>query len=352
MALESFTLPDLMRSPAAVTASYLRELLHDTRNDTALRAAGIDPVRLQQDSRYRVPLYQAYALLAANITASGDPLLALRQARELSLKAFPLLGMGLLASTTLEDGLQRLIELDPLIWDAVSLRLDIPSERSGEAALTMTPRQPLPPAGIELALAGWVQLGPTLWQIMEGHYRLAFRHAARAPVADYEALFGCPVSFDADVDALYFPAAWLDHRLDLSDPGTSAVIMQEARRQLAQPLLLNLENHLRAVCFQALPGSLPDLPGLATALGLPPRQLRQYMGEHNIRLRDLQDDVRRAAALLWIDNEKIDISAMAQACGFSEQSAFQRAFRRWTGETPGQWRQRERKDLIIDPFFA
>lgn len=339
MALESFTLPDMMHSPAAVTAGYLRELLPSPTDDAALRAAGMDPERLRQDIRYRVPLYQTCALLAHTIATAGDPLLAIRQARALSLRAFPLLGMGVLASATLEEGLQRLIELDPLIWDAVSLRLDIPPDRAGMAALVMTPRAPLPPEMIELALAGWVLLGPTLWQIGGGDYRLGFRHAPRAPEADYHALFGCPVTFNAEADALHFPAAWLNRRLGLSDPGTSAIILQEARRQLAQPLVLNLENHLRATCFRALPGPLPEAPALAEALGIPPRQLRQLMSEQDIRLRDLQDGVRREAALRWLAIPGCDISALAQACGFSEQSAFQRAFRRWTGMTPLQWRR-------------
>lgn len=352
MALESFTLPELMRSPAGVTANYLRELLPTPLDHASLQVAGIDPERLRSDLRYRVPLYQTCDLLALTMAAAGDPLLAIRQAHALSLRAFPLLGMGVLASATLEEGLQRLIELDPLIWDAVSLHLDIPADRTGETALVMTPRLPLPPAITELALAGWVLLGPSLWQIRDGHYRLSLRHAPRASEADYRVLFNCPVEFHADRDAVHFPTPWLTRRLDLSDPGTSAMILHEARRQLAQPLQLNLENHLRAICFQALPGPLPEAPELAASLGIAPRQLRQFMSEQNIRLRELQDGVRREAALRWIDRDDIDISDMAQACGFSEQSAFQRAFRRWTGTTPGQWRQRDRKSLSIDPFFA
>lgn len=338
MALESFILPDLMRSPAGVSAGYLRELLPQPLHDDALREAGMNPERLRHDNGYRVPLHQACKLLQDDLARAGDPLLALRRAHALSLRAFPLLGMGVLASATLEEGLQRLIELDPLIWDAVSLRLDIPPAADGRAALVMTPRLPLPPAMIELALAGWVLLGPTLWQIRDADYQLSLCHAPRAEAAEYQALFGCPVSFNAEVNALHFPAAWLTRRLDLADPGTSAVILQEARRQLAQPLSRNLENLLRAACFQALPGPLPEAEALAGQLGIPPRQLRQLMGEQNLRLRDLQDDVRREAALHWLREGADDTGALAQACGFSEQSAFQRAFRRWAGMTPAQWR--------------
>lgn len=336
MASESLILPDLMCSEAGLHAGYLRELLPAGSDAASLARAGVDAVRLAGDPDYRVPLHQACRLLDDLLRRHDDPLLAIRQARALSLRAFPLLGMSVLASTTLADGLARLIELDPLIWDGVRLHLDHPAAGDGDCALVMTPLLPLPPAVIELALAGWVLLGPGLWQLPADACRLSLRHAARAPAADYVALFGCRIDFGAEAYALHFPAAWLGRRLALADAGSSAIILQEARRRLAQPL--QLENRLRAACFRALPGPLPDAARLAERLGLGARQLRELMAQHNIRLRELQDAVRREAALHWAGTPGIDLSELALACGFSEQSAFQRAFRRWTGCTPGQWR--------------
>lgn len=350
-------LPELMCSPGALTAGYLRELLPADADASLLASVGIPVARLHTDPHYRVPLYQAWRLLALTLAQAGDPLLAVRQARALSLKAFPWLGMSVLASTTLAEGLRRLIALEPLIWDAGHIALQLPADPAGEARLVWQALLPTPPAVIELALAGWVLLGPALWQIGEGDYHLGFRHGARAPLADCSAAFGCPVRFDCADNALHFPAAWLTRELRYADPGAGALILREAQRQLAlAPLELNLENHLRAHCFRALPGELPDAAALATALGIPHRHLRQLMTQHGINLRDLQDRVREEAALYWATMTECELADLALACGYSEQSAFQRAFRRWTGETPGAWqaKQREpaRKVLSIDPFFA
>lgn len=342
MALESLTLPAQMRSPAALTANYLRELLPASFSDDQLRLCGIDPVRLRTDSLYRIPLYQAYALLESYIAGAKDTLIGIRHAHALSLRAFPWLGMGLLASTTLAEGLHRLIELDPLIWDGIDIALILPQAPHTEAALIMTPRLPMPPAVIELALAGWVLLGPVLWQIQDGSHRLAFQHHARAPEDEYQQVFGCPVSFKAEANAVYFPSIWLDQRLRFSDPSAGAMILKEARRLLADPILLNLENQLRAACFRAMPGPLPDTTALANALGISARQLRQQLGEHQLNLRNIQDGTRREAALYWLLQPDLLLSDIAQACGFSEQSAFQRAFRRWTGLTPGQWQEQQK----------
>lgn len=351
MALELLTLPAQMRSPAALTASYLRELLPPSLTDAQLQSNGIDAARLRNDIHYRIPLYQAYTLLGHYIEAADDALIGIRHAHELSLRAFPWLGMGLLASTTLAEGLQRLIELDPLIWDAIDIELRLPDKPEAEAALIMTPHLPMPPAVIELAMAGWVLLGPALWQIQGSAHRLAFQHTARAPETAYESAFGCPVSFQADANAVYFPSLWLSQRLRFADPSAGAMILQEARRLLAEPILLNLENRLRAECFQAMPGPLPDTPSLAAALGMTARHLRQCMSERQLNLRNIQDATRREAAMYWLGQPDILLTDIALACGFSEQSAFQRAFRRWTGLTPGQWQQ-QTKALKKDPFFV
>jgi len=351
MALELLTLPAQMRSPAALTASYLRELLPPSLTDALLQSCGIDPARLRQDIHYRIPLYQAYTLLGHYIEASDDALIGIRHAHELSLRAFPWLGMGLLASTTLADGLQRLIELDPLIWDGIGIALHLPDEPQADAALIMSPHLTMPPAVIELALAGWVLLGPALWQFQGSGHRITFQHAARAPESAYEALFGCAVSFQAEANAVYFPRAWLSQRLRFADPSAGAMILQEARRLLAEPVLLNLENHLRAACFRAMPGPLPDTLALAAALGMSARQLRQSISERHLNLRSIHDATRREAALYWLGQPDILLTDIALACGFSEQSAFQRAFKRWTGLTPVQWQQ-QTKALKKDPFFV
>lgn len=341
MASESILppLPLLMRSPGALTAAYTRELLPRPLDESALTQAGISVRRLTQDAHYRVPLYQAYRLFDLLMQRSGDALMALRQARHLSLKAFPWLGMSVLASTTLGEGLRRLMELEPLIWDAGRIRLLMPESADQPVRLVWEAQLPTPPAVIELALAGWVLLGPGLWQLREGDYHLSFAHPARAAETDYEKLLGCPVRFRAAENALHFPASWLTRELKFADPGAGAMIQREAQRLLAlAPLELNLENHLRARCFQALPGALPTAAELAQALKVPHRQLRELMMRYDLNLRDVQDEVRREAALHWAAETTVEAAALAQAVGFSEQSAFQRAFRRWTGLTPKQWR--------------
>jgi AraC-like DNA-binding protein len=330
-------LPALMAAPAGISARYLSELLPAALPAPWLTQVGIDPQRLRGDEHYRVPLYQAYALLEQALAAQPDPLLALRQARQLSLKAYPWLGLSLLASTDLGTGLARLIELEPLVWDGSRIELSVEGE---SASLRWLPLHAIPPAVMELALAGWVLLAPALAGVPAGELRLGFTHAARAPLAAYRELLGCEPQFDQPATALRFPAAWLRRELKLADPSAADWVLAEARRRLAEgPLSWRLELRLRAACFAALPGELPEASALADALGLSARGLRERLQAQNLNLRALQDEVRRDAACWWLRHSQAELVEIAQACGFSEQSAFQRAFRRWTGSTPAVWRQ-------------
>ena len=329
-------LPALMCAPAGISARYLRELLPAALPSGMLAAAGIDAARLGADEQYRPALYQASALLEQALARAGDPLFALVEARRLSLKAFPWLGLSLMASTNLRTGLERLIELEPLVWDGSLLRLEV---EGSQARLLWQQPWPLPPALTELALAGWVLLGPALAGVPASELRLGFAHAPRASQERYRELLGCQPAFGQAQTQLAFPAEWLQRELRLADPAAADWLLAEARRRLADgPTGWQLETRLRAACLSALPGPLPEASGLAAQLGLSPRALRERMQSRGLNLRAVQDEARRDAARWWLRHSTAELADIADACGFSEQSAFQRAFRRWTGQTPGQWR--------------
>ncbi len=78
---------------------------------------------------------------------------------------------------------------------------------------------------------------------------------------------------------------------------------------------------------------------VARALNLSVRSLQRKLDEHGITFRDLSETVRGQLAEGYLADPRVSISEVAVLLGFSEQSAFNRAFRRWTGETPGRWRK-------------
>lgn len=320
-----------------MTGLYLREMLLPLLAAEQLPRFGINSERLVRDDQYRVPLYQVCQLLNYMLAEYQDPLFCLSQSRGITLKAFPWLGASLFASVDLQTGLQRLAELEPLIWNGSSIEL---VQGQDKATLRWHMLPDLPAALVELSLSGWVILAPVLAQVPSAEVQLNFRHAARAPLADYEQILGCTPTFEQSEDSLVFPASWLQHPLTHSDPAAGEWLLQEARRRLAEGMTTwQLETRVRAYCLSALPGAMPEAADIAREFALTPRTLRCLLQAQAINLRELQDEVRRDAACWWLRVADVSLVDVAQGCGFSEQSAFQRAFRRWTGHTPMQWRE-------------
>jgi AraC-like DNA-binding protein len=162
---------------------------------------------------------------------------------------------------------------------------------------------------------------------------MRFVHSVR-DAAPYEALFEAPVSFGCTHDELELDAAVLDLPLGSADPVTAAAIEQQATQIRAQVEPLPLAERIREAVQAELPASRPSLASVARRLGTGARSLRRQLEGDKISLRAVVASVRRdrAAALLASGASVKDV---AFQLGFSEPSAFSRAYKRWTGESPG-----------------
>jgi AraC-like DNA-binding protein len=194
----------------------------------------------------------------------------------------------------------------------------------------------------DLSLAAWVSFARWLGGITD--YPLdwaSFSHDQPAHTDLYHEIFECPVRFGAAQNAIAFPA----HFLALPNPQTNPVILR-IMDDLSERALLILEpihdpNWLRKarhLISQSLHLGLPSLDQLATQLEMTPRQLRQELKKHNLLFSHLLEETRKHLALGYLRDPGLTYTDIAFMLGFSEQSAFNRAFRRWMHTTPGQYR--------------
>lgn len=156
----------------------------------------------------------------------------------------------------------------------------------------------------------------------------------------YRAFFGCPVQFNDSHVRVRFPAAYLGIPMPQRDPALRALLDRQA-----QALLETLpdDDPFDRALQQLLPRLLADgratLPIAARALHVSPRTLQRRLAAHNISWQTFLDQARARLAQEYLGDTSLSLSDVALLLGFSEQSAFNRAFRRWTGSTPGRERR-------------
>jgi AraC-like DNA-binding protein len=195
--------------------------------------------------------------------------------------------------------------------------------RRQDAELTM---------GMVLNLIRYV-MGPD-WAPLELH----FEHPRPEQWHEHCKVFDAPVWFDQPCNSMLIPKVGFTRPVPNSDP-TLLIVMREAIRRLNQPATpQDMVRRVRAQINLLLPHGEVDLQDVAERLGYSNASLQRRLRGHQVNFSDLVDEVRRDMALHFLDQGHLQVSNISPLLGYSEVSAFSRAFRRWFGVSPRQWR--------------
>jgi len=170
-----------------------------------------------------------------------------------------------------------------------------------------------------------------------------FSHRAPRDVSAHESFFGCPVRFGARDIALVFHPRDLALPLPKADEQLGAYLLTVANDALARRKGQELSplDRIRQLIAQELQKGVPTLAAIARRTATSERTLRRRLEENGTSFRALLDETRAELARGYVRNRSLPLSEVAFLLGFSEPSAFHRAFRRWTDSTPAAWRARE-----------
>ncbi|MCB9766376.1 MAG: AraC family transcriptional regulator ligand-binding domain-containing protein [Alphaproteobacteria bacterium] len=171
--------------------------------------------------------------------------------------------------------------------------------------------------------------------------RVELAHPPHGPVADYEAFFKAPVRFERPVNALVFRQEVAERPVRAVDPALQAYVRAQldiaAKRLAASGRAHALAPVRQAIAEGAAEGDY-DAGNLARRLGMSLRTLQRRVRAHGANVRALLDEAREANARQLLADDRLSIEEVAASLGYSDQRAFRRAFKRWTGTTPGALR--------------
>ena len=304
-----------------------------------LAEAGLDPEG-PWDPKVMIPASTYYALLERIAERIDVTDLPVRGGASMRCDDYGALGLAWKAALDLRGSFSRVARYARLWTSVVGYELRPHPQgalfilhRAGERRLGMR-------LSNEATLASGVSLARQVSPVPFAPLEVLVRHPAPKSVAYHEEWFGCPVRFDADLDALLISADALDRPNILGDEGISRYLISHLDEELAEvadeePLIAGA----RDAIAQALSEGAPRMADIARGLGLSARTLHRRLSQHGMSFQTLTEDTRRDLAEGLLRDERHSLAEIAFLTGFSEQSAFTRAFRRWLGTTPASYRK-------------
>lgn len=184
----------------------------------------------------------------------------------------------------------------------------------------------------------------TIVRQVSGHFvapdRVTLRRDFAGSSEPFEALLGCPVTLRSSEDRLFFPSSYLALPVDHADPKLHAVLERHAADLLSRlPEVSSLAARVRGLLASELQGGNPSIVYIAEKMGTSPRTLRRRLSEEGTTHQKLLDELRCSLSERYLAESSLTISKVAGLLGFSNPSAFNRAFKRWHGKTPDEYRR-------------
>lgn len=304
-------------------------------------AVGIDP-SVVRDPDARIPLGRLDAVWNHAAALLRDPHLGLHLAESVGSETFGLLSYLGASCPTWGDGLRAVCRYFRLLSDASSYHLNIEGPWAVVTATQDAPSLDSVRQRVEFTIAVLHCYGRRL---VDGDWRTGEIFLEHPPPPDellceHIRVFGRLPRFSAGASGFTFPASLLERPLRTSEPHLAAILERLASRLLADtapcPSIAQLvRTDLARI---GLHGDL-TLDGVAGRLGMSPRTLQRRLRDEATSLSDLVDQVRRTMATHLLSAPETGIAEVAYAVGFSEPAAFHRAFKRWTGRTPAEFRR-------------
>jgi len=269
----------------------------------------------------------------------GEPV-TLEMARAAPFSFFGDLAHGAQFADTLRSAVALLCDNSTIMADRLELRLE--ETPDGSAVIAHHPLDVIDNGrGIEMGAALSTRLFREFLGVENAVARIRFRHSPNASIEDYQAHLQVPIAFCESETAIVFSDDALDTQIkygnvQLFDHVRThfAIVSQRVKRGVEPEALINIR---KAAARSALRGEF-GASAVAAAANMSLRSAQRLMAAHDVSLQRVIDQVREDRAKEFLSDPQIDMNAIAMLLGYSDDRAFRRAFHRWTGSTPTEFR--------------
>ena len=298
---------------------------------------GVDSNLLtEEDQRLPISLYRGIWELAVDV--SQDPALGLNMAQEDTIQDLGLVAHVVYNSPTLEEGLNHYIRLFSVVNETIELEYEASGD---EGHLRFICKQPqhYNVSDMERTLA--IVVKRTIQAVgAQAHFdAVHFQHSPPQYYARYNDVFPCPVKFNQTHCEVIFNVKMLGFKPKKRNPHMRKATLTYANQILGRLFKRGLKHKVKRLIEKHLSEENFDAEKAAKLLNMSRQTLYRKLKNDGASYSDIVDEVKKEKAFAMLQQGQIPLTVIAYDLGFSELSAFTRAFKRWTGRTPADYRK-------------
>ncbi|GAB2561290.1 AraC family transcriptional regulator [Spirosoma aerophilum] len=313
--------------------------------DALARAVGIDPDQLR-DPDGRVMIRQVQALWQEVVRVTDEPDMALKLGEQVNPMALGVLAYVMMHSPTLGKAFEKLCQYQDIACEGVStsgrlVRRD--GSSGGQFVLSLRITSPdilYADHTLNSELSVYLSAIRALTGQKIVAQEIHFAYPRPADTRAHERVFGpAKLTFDAPETAMVLDAALLDTPILNANPNLFPFFEKHANDILNRLQTPSLSHRVKSEIVLMMKGEEPALTTIADRLAIGVRTLQLHLKEAGTTYQRLLDETRKELAIGHLRELNLSTTDIAYLLGFAEPSVFFRSFKKWTGQTPGAYRQ-------------
>ncbi|WP_283786785.1 AraC family transcriptional regulator [Bermanella sp. WJH001] len=269
---------------------------------------------------------------------TGDHSIGLHVAEHVPLYRGQVLEYLFLSSQTFGDGLNRALNYQRLLSDVAQSYLDVNGEQASLVFDTALGDE-VDHHFIECIIFGVIRFFKSITQDQFSPSMIQLIFDEPSNKAEYERVFQCSVEFNRPKNVIVFPSAILEFQSQHAEPDLIDLHQEVAQAHVEKIEKQDLVYQIRQVLSEHLDKKEVSLELVAQSLGLSPRSLRSQLSALDTSFNQVLSEYRTFLAKRLLERTQEPVEEICYLLGFSEVSAFYRAFKRWTGMTPIEYRK-------------
>lgn len=307
--------------------------------DGHLRQIGVDPEALRAPGHAGVTPMQYAALFYALMNASKDECLGLFS-RPFKPGSFALTAREGLSASDLRDALKRMASALNVLQDDITFSLQVQGDQAGMHMQATVPSGHIAPFAEETMVRVMWRLAAWLINVPLPVQHFSFTYPKPLQPELYDLVFPATRLYAQAAFGFWFKSSELKTPVSRDEPALRSFLTDAYTQVLSPPRNFGTVSQRVRNCLMRSYPQWPSLEEVASKLHTTPSSLQRHLANEQTSLQWLKDDLRRDLAISRLSSSRVSLVQLASELGFSDSPTFQRAFKRWTGQTCGTYRVR------------